>query len=52
MNREVVLTPRAKDTFLSIILFIQAEWGEKSANTFVKKTYRILDTISFQPYIF
>jgi plasmid stabilization system protein ParE len=52
MKLEIILTPTAKDTFLATISFIQLKWGNKSAEKFVEKTYRVLDTISQQPYIF
>jgi len=52
MKLAIILTPKAKDTFLSIILFIRENWGSSSAEKFVERTYRVLDTIAQQPYIF
>jgi len=52
MKLEIVLTPHAKDTLISIISFIQLKWGDKSAAKFVERTYKVLDTIAQQPYIF
>ena len=52
MKLEIILTPKAKDTFLATILFIKLKWGEKSAEKFVEKTYEVLDTIAQQPYLF
>jgi plasmid stabilization system protein ParE len=52
MKLTIILTPKAKDTFLSIILFIRENWGSRSAEKFVERTYRVLDTIAQQPYIF
>ena len=52
MKLEIILTPKAKDTFTSILLFIKQKWGDKSAEKFVKKAYRVLDTTAQQPYIF
>jgi plasmid stabilization system protein ParE len=52
MNPEIILTPKAKDTLLSIVLFIRVKWGNKSAEKFVEKTYKVLDTIAQQPYLF
>jgi plasmid stabilization system protein ParE len=52
MKLAIILTPKAKDTFLSIILFIREKWGSSSAEKFVERTYRVLDTIAQQPYIF
>lgn len=52
MKLEIILTPKAKDTFLATILFIKLKWGEKSAEKFVERTYEVLDTIAQQPYLF
>jgi plasmid stabilization system protein ParE len=52
MKREIVLTPRAKETFIATILFIQYKWGNNSAEKFIERTYEVLDTIAQQPYIF
>jgi plasmid stabilization system protein ParE len=52
MKLEIVLTPRAKETLISIVSFIQLKWGNKSAEKFVERTYRVLDTVAQQPYIF
>jgi plasmid stabilization system protein ParE len=52
MNSEIIFTPRARDTFLSIISFIQSEWGDRSAEKFVEKTYKTLNTVASQPYLF
>ena len=52
MSLEIILTPNAKDTLLSIVSFIQLKWGDRSAEKFIEKTYKVLDTISQQPYLF
>ncbi len=52
MNLEIILTPKAKDSLVSIVLFIRLKWGDRSAEKFVKRTYKTLDTIASQPYIF
>jgi plasmid stabilization system protein ParE len=52
MSLEIVFTPKAKDTFISIVSFIQQKWGNRSSEKFIEKTYKILDTISQQPYLF
>jgi len=52
MKLEIILTPKAKDTFLATILFIKLKWGNKSAEKFVEKTYAVMDTIAQQPYLF
>jgi plasmid stabilization system protein ParE len=46
MKLELILTPKAKETLLSIVSFIQFKWGDKSAEKFVEKTYKILDNIT------
>ena len=52
MSLEIILTPNAKDTLLSIVSFIRLKWGNRSAEKFIEKTYKVLDTISQQPYLF
>ena len=52
MSLEIVLTPNANDTLLSIISFIQIKWGDRAAERFVEKAYKTLDAISRQPYLF
>ena len=52
MKLEIILTPKAKDTFLATIIFIKLKWGDKSAEKFVNRTYQVLDTIAQQPYLF
>jgi plasmid stabilization system protein ParE len=52
MKFEVILTPKAKDTFLATILFIRFKWGDNSADKFVERTYAVLDTIAQQPLLF
>jgi plasmid stabilization system protein ParE len=52
MKFEIILTPKARDTFLATIIFIKSRWGDKSAEKFVNKTYKVLDTIAQQPYLF
>ena len=52
MSYEIVLTPNANDTLQSIVSFIRLKWGDGSALKFVERTYRVLDTIAQQPYIF
>jgi plasmid stabilization system protein ParE len=52
MSLEIIFTPKAKDSFLSTILLIQSNWGERSAEKFVDKTYKTLNAISKQPYLF
>jgi len=52
MSLEVIFTPKAKDSFLSIILLIRSNWGDRSAERLVDKTYRTLNAISRHPYLF
>jgi plasmid stabilization system protein ParE len=52
VNLEIVLTPEAKETLFSIVDFIQAGWGETSANKFKSSVVRVLNSISSQPYLF
>ena len=52
MKLEVVLTPRAKETFIATILQIKDKWGDNSANKFVENAYNVLDTIAQQPFLF
>jgi plasmid stabilization system protein ParE len=52
MKLEIVFTPTGKETFLSITSFINQKWGDKSAEKFVEKAYKVLDTISGQPHLF
>ena len=46
MSLEIILTPRAKETLLATVLFIQQKWGNKSAEKFIEKTYAVLDTVA------
>ncbi len=52
MKLEIIFTAKAKDSLLATILFIQGEWGYKSAEKFTLKVYKTLDTIAQQPLIF
>ena len=52
MSREVVLTPKAKETLFDVIFFIRLKWGDKSAEKFTLETNRVINTIAQQPYIF
>jgi plasmid stabilization system protein ParE len=47
-----VFTPKAKDTFISIVAFINQKCGNRVSEKFVEKAYKILNTISQQPYLF
>jgi plasmid stabilization system protein ParE len=52
MKLAVVLTPRAKETFIAVILQIKDKWGDHSADKFVERAYQVLDTVAQQPYLF
>jgi len=52
MKLEIILTPKAKETFLATILLIKFKWGDKSAEKFVERTYTVLDTIAQQPFLY
>jgi plasmid stabilization system protein ParE len=46
MELQIILTPKAKETFLATILFIKEKWGDRPAEKFVERTYAVLDTIA------
>lgn len=52
MSLEIIFTPKAKDSYLSVTTFIQSNWGDRSAKNFVDKTYKLLNLIVKQPYLF
>ncbi|HCN82055.1 MAG TPA: hypothetical protein DIT07_00310 [Sphingobacteriaceae bacterium] len=52
MSLPVFWTPEAEDTFGSIIDFIRNNWGEKHAVNFIKRSEKVINTISTQPYMF
>jgi plasmid stabilization system protein ParE len=37
MNPEIILTPKAKDTLLSIVLFIGVKWETNQRKNLLKK---------------
>lgn len=52
MSLAIVWTDEAQQTFDYTTLQIEAKWGRKSAAKFVKETNNIINSISFQPYIY
>lgn len=52
MSLSIFWTEEATNTFDSIVQFIEAEWGENSTKKFIRKTDKVLKSISAQPYIF
>jgi len=49
---KVVFSDKANETFESIDRQVQARFGEKEANEFRKRVYKVADTISKFPLIF
>lgn len=49
---EVIFSLQATETLLSIVSFIESKWNVSTANKFIEKTYKVIDSISFQPYMF
>jgi plasmid stabilization system protein ParE len=52
MSLEVFWSDDAKETFDSIVLFIEIKWSEKQAQVFVRQTQKILSLISNQPEMY
>ena len=52
MSLEIIFTDDASEMLLSITNFIESKWGAKQADKFLSKTYKTIDLISKQPYLF
>ena len=52
MSLAIQWTDEAKETFDSVVLFIEYKWSERQAKIFVKRTHKILSLISKQPYMY
>ncbi len=53
MKLEIVFhSERKRNVFKLTASFINQKWGDKSAEKFVEKAYKVLDTISGQPHLF
>jgi plasmid stabilization system protein ParE len=52
MSLEIIFTDDASEMLLSIIRLIESKWGAKQAERFLSKTYKTIDLISKQPYLF
>jgi plasmid stabilization system protein ParE len=52
MNLHILWTEEAKETFESVVSFIEYKWGFNSAKKFIAKSNRIIASISAHPYIF
>jgi plasmid stabilization system protein ParE len=51
MAKKVIWTIRAQSKFNKIIEYLEQEWGPRVTESFVRKTYDIIDLISDQPDI-
>jgi plasmid stabilization system protein ParE len=49
MAKKIIWTKRANSKFNKIIDYLEQEWGLKVTQSFVRKTYDIIDLISDQP---
>lgn len=49
MAKEIIWTNRANNKFNKIIDYLDHEWGEEVTQSFVQKTYDIIDLISDYP---
>jgi plasmid stabilization system protein ParE len=52
MSLKIVFTPKGKETFLLTVQFIKEIWGAFAANDFLKRSLKVFNTVSLQPYIF
>ena len=52
MSLAIFWTDDAEVTFDSIVLFIEANWSRKDAETFVKHTQKVIMLIADQPYMY
>jgi len=52
MSLAVIFTDDASGMLLSITNLSENKWGAKQAEKFLTKTYKIIDLISTQPYLF
>jgi plasmid stabilization system protein ParE len=52
MSLAVEWTDDAKETFDSIVFFIEIKWSEKEAKIFVKRAQKIISLITDQPYMY
>jgi plasmid stabilization system protein ParE len=51
MSLTIVFTPKGKETFLLTLQFIKENWGLSAANDFLKRSFKVFNTVSLQPYI-
>jgi plasmid stabilization system protein ParE len=52
MSLKIIFTDDATEMLLSTADFIENKWGLKHAEKFLKKTYKTLDLLSDNPYMF
>jgi len=52
MSLAIIFTDDAIDILISIVNFIEAGWGVKHGEKFLTRTYKILDLISKDPYMY
>jgi plasmid stabilization system protein ParE len=52
MSLEIVFSPLALDTLVSIAESINAKWGKKTSDSFKALVAKTLRTLSSQPYLF
>lgn len=52
MSLAVAWTDDAKATFNDTVIQIEAKWGLRSAEKFVKEAHKTINAISNQPYLF
>ncbi len=49
MAKKIVWTKRANSKFNEVIDYLEKEWGHRVTQSFVRRTYDLLDLISDQP---
>jgi plasmid stabilization system protein ParE len=52
MSLIITFTDDATETLLSVAYFIENKWSIKQADEFLDKTYKVLDLVAQQPYMF
>ena len=52
MSLAIIFTDDAIDILISIVNFIEAGWGVKHGEKILTRTYKILDLISKDPYMY
>ncbi|NRF41191.1 type II toxin-antitoxin system RelE/ParE family toxin [Pedobacter foliorum] len=49
---QIIWAPEAEETFDSIVTFITNNWGTSASRGFIKKTGKLLKSISSMPHMF